>query len=62
MEQLKKLIYLWALSYQLQQTFWAFSKRLCEISVNDYFIGLNNGLCKQDSENVTKLQRDQISF
>ena len=33
-----------------------------EITVNDYFIGLRNGLCKQDSENVTKLQRDQISF
>ena len=47
---------------QLQQNFGAFLKLLCEISLNDLFIVLSNGLCKQDSENFTKLQRHEISF
>ena len=51
-----------ALSYQLQQNLGAFSKLLCEMSVNDYFIGLSIERGKQDSENVTNLQKDRISF
>ena len=55
------MIYLWTLSYQLQQNFGAFLN-ICKIYVDDYFIGFSNGFCKQDSENFTKLQRDQIRF
>ena len=51
-----------ALSYQLQQNLGAFSKLLWEMSVNDYFIGLTIERGKQDSENVTNLQKDRISF
>ena len=52
----------WDVSYQLQQNFEAFLKLLCEMSVNDYFIRLSNERGKQDSENVTKIQKDRISF
>ena len=55
------MIYLWTLSYQMQQNFGAFLN-ICKIYVDDYFIGLSNEFCKQDSENFTKLQRDQIRF
>ena len=58
----QKMIYLWALSYQLQQNLGSFLKLACKISISDDFIGFNNELCKQNSENVTKLQRDQVNF
>ena len=56
------MIYLWALSYKLQQNLGSFLKLACKISTSDDFIGSNNELCKQNSENVTKLQRDQVNF
>ena len=54
------MIYLWALSYKLQQNLGSFLKLACKISISDDFIGSNNELCKQNS--VTKLQRDQVNF
>ena len=50
------MIYLWALSYQLQQNLGSFFKLPYKISISDDFIGFNNELCKQNSENVTKLR------
>ena len=52
----QKMIYLWALSYQLQQNLGSFFKLPHKISISDDFIGFNNELCKQNSENVTKLR------